>query len=183
MDYELFGDLRYDEVDESWTGSTTLRLFATFGAARYEDEAVRRRHERVFPLTVRDPTGKGPSPEQERAYRHLRDNEADVFWAARATLFDCYRAYTASPLSWFWERVGRLLGVRPIESPAGLDTAAGFSGVEVAREHQGGAAYLLFAVNCDWEPEHGMMVVYHKDRPTTWTTADALELESDPFEQ
>ena len=100
-----------------------------------------------------------------------------------AALFDSYRAYTASPLSGIWDRVGRLFGVRPIESPAGLDAAAGFTGLEVAREHKGGLAYLLFDVDCDWEPEHGMMVVFHQDRPATWTTVDALELESDTFEQ
>ena len=180
MDHELFGNLRYDEWDECWAGSACLPRFAAFGEARYEDEAGQRR-EGVLPLAIWDPTGRGPSLHQELAYRHLLDREADVFRAALAALFDSYREYTASPLSGLWERIGRRFGVRPIESPEGLDAAAGFAGVEVASEHKGGAAYLLFSVNCDWEPEHGMMVVYQKDRPATWTTPDALELESDAF--
>lgn len=84
-----------------------------------------------------------------------------------------------SPLSGFWGRVGRLLGVRPVQSPDELGVAAGFTAVEVAREHVGGVAHLLFHVDCDWEPEHGMMVVYHPARPATWTTPDALDLPSD----
>jgi hypothetical protein len=182
MDHELFGHLRYDEADESWTGAATLRRFAAFGRARYEDEAGGRR-DGVLPLAVRDPTGRGPSPPQALAYRHLRDHEAEVFRAARAALFDAYQEYTASPLTGLWDRIGRLFGVRPVASPEGLDAAAGFTGVEVAREHVRGAAYLLFDVDCDWEPEHGMIVVYHADRPASWTTADALELESDADDQ
>ncbi len=118
---------------------------------------------------------------QEAAYRFLRDNEADVFRAVLEALFESYKAYTdaPSPLSPLWNWLGGLLGVKPIESPEGLNTEAGFTDVEVAREHINGLAYLLFDVTCAWEPEHGMIVVYHKDRPATWTTVDALELESD----
>ena len=86
---------------------------------------------------------------------------------------------TASPLSGFWCRVGRWLGVKPIESPDGLAGVAGFTGVEVTRQYKGTAAYLLFGVDCGWEPEHGMTVVCHPDRPATWTTIDALELDAD----
>ena len=184
MDHELFGRLQYDAGDELWTGSARLRRFAGFGEDRSDDEAERkRRREGLLPLAVRDPTGQGPSPPQALAYRHLLDAEAGVLRAALDALFDSYQDYTASPLSGLWDRIGRLFGVRPVESPAGLGTLAGFTGVEVAREHTRGAAYLLFNVDCDWEPEHGMVVVYHKDRPATWTTVDALELESDVPEQ
>ena len=58
MDYELFGDLCYEEVDQSWTGSAPLSLFAAFGAARYEAEAGQPRGEGLLPLTVRDPSGR-----------------------------------------------------------------------------------------------------------------------------
>jgi len=176
----IFGDLQYDDADEAWTGSVPLRLFAAFFGATRSDgdpEEQERRRAGLLPLVIRDPSGEGPSHAQEVAYRHLRDTEADVFRAALDALFESYKEYTASSLSAVWGWVGRLLGVKPIESPEALDAC--FTGVEITREHTGGVAYVLFDVSCDWEPEHGMMVVYHKDRPATWTTPEALELESD----
>jgi hypothetical protein len=181
MNHELFGEIRYDRDDERWTGSATLRRFATFGdETRFDDEAEQeRRREGILPLTVCDPKGDGPSPPQEVSFRFLRDHEADVFQATLGALFESYREYTASPMSGFWVWVGRLLGVKPIESPEGLADSAIFTGLEVRPESKNGMAYLLFNVNCDWEPEHGMAVVYHKDQPATWSTIDALEFESD----
>jgi hypothetical protein len=180
MDHKLFGNLRYERGDQLWTGSATLRQFATFGETSCEDEPVeRRRREGILPLIIYDPEGTGPSPQQEASFGFLRDNEADVFRAALGALFDSYKAYTASPLSGFWDWVGGLFGVQPVESPAGLAAQAGFTGLEISHEYKNSLAYLLFEVDCVWEPEHGMMVVYHKDRPAECTTIDALDLPSD----
>jgi hypothetical protein len=178
MDHDLFGDLQHDPANDEWTGSVALPRFAAFGEPTFDDDADRRR-QGILPLVVRDPTGTGPSPQQERAFRFLRDHEGDVFRAALDALFESYQEYTASPLSGLWERVGRWFGVKPVESPSGLAGVAAFTGVEVARPYKNDAAYLLFAVNCGWEPEHGMVIVYHQDRPATWTTIDALELDAD----
>jgi hypothetical protein len=180
MNHELFGELRYQRDDQQWTGAVRLGLFAKFGEPRDDDEAEQRRWgEGILPLVVHDPAGNGPSPPQEEAFRFVRDREADVFRAVLGALFESYKEYTASPISGFWEWVGGWFGVKPIASPEGLGVVVVFTGMEVAREHVGGMAHTLFVVNCGWEPEHGMMVVYHKDRPATWTTPDALELESE----
>ena len=181
MYHELFGDLRYEPGDEIWTGSVRLRQFAAFGESGFADENERRqRADGILPLSIR--AGEtGPTPQQEAAFHFLCAHEAEIFRAALSALFDSYKGYTAatSPLSPFWKWVGGLLGAKPVESPEGLKTEVAFTGVEVAREHINGVAYILFSVYCDWESEHGMMIVYHKDRPVTWTTVDALELESD----
>jgi hypothetical protein len=186
MHHELFGDLRYNPHDQLWTGWMILRQFAAFGEARYDglydDESERlRRHEGALPVEIWDPGGTGPPAQQEAAYRFLHENQADVFRAALGALFESFKAYTdaPSPLSPFWNWLGGLLGVKHIESPAGLHTEAAFTGVKIARECINGVAYILFDVDCYWEPEHGIMIVYHQKRPATWTTADALELESD----
>jgi Domain of unknown function (DUF6985) len=180
MDHELFGDLRYKRADQSWTGLVSLRQFAAFGEPTYDDEAEQRlRREGFLPLVIYDPPGTGPSPHQEAAYRFLRDHEGDVFRATLSALFESYTEYTASPMSGIWDWVGRWFGVKPIESPEGLAAVASFMGLEVAREYKRDVAYVIFNVDCGWEPEHGMMVVYHKDRPATWTTVDTLDLESD----
>jgi hypothetical protein len=144
---------------------------------RFEDDPERR--DGVLPLVIRDPTGRGPSPEQELAFRRVRDDEAAVLRAVVAALFDSYRSYRASPFGEHAARLQKWLGVASIASPEGLDAGAGFIEVEFAREHVGGAAHVLFGVDCDWEVEHGMTVVYHPDRPATWTTPDALDLDSD----
>jgi hypothetical protein len=179
MRQELFGDLRYEPGDEIWTGAVRLRQFAQFGETGFEDQDERRqRDDGILPLTIRA-AETGPTAQQEAAYRFLRDHEADVFRAALGALFESYKAYTHSPLSPLWKWLGGLLGVKPVESPEGLNTQAAFTGVEVVREHINDVAYILFDMSCDWEPEHGMMIVYHKDRPATWTTVDALELEAD----
>jgi hypothetical protein len=183
INLELFGEIRYNTDDQLWTGAVRLGLFAAFGESWADDEAERRqRSEGILPLAIPDPTGKGPSRQQEQAFRFVRDHEADVFRAVLGALFESYQAYTASPLSGFWERIGAWFGIKPIQSPEGLGTQARFTGLELAREHLGGVAHALFVVHCEWEPEHGMMVVYHKDRPASWTTFDALELESETDE-
>jgi hypothetical protein len=172
-----FGDLRYDKDDQLWTGRIRLPEFAKFGdLVRPESDVPGD----SLPLAVNDPTGTGPDARQGLAVRHLIEHESEVLRVVLAALFDSYQQYTASPLSGFWTWLGRRLGVKPIESPDGLAVAAYFMSIEIAYEHVAGMSFSLFHVSCGWEPEHGMMVVYHPDRPATWTTPEALELESDP---
>jgi hypothetical protein len=181
MHHEVFGDLQYEPGDEIWAGSVRLRRFAAFGDTGSENEDERRRRaDGVLPLAIRA-ARTGPTAPQQAAYRFVRDREADVFQAALGALFESYRAYTDAPgpLRPLRNWLGGLLGVKPVESPQGLNAEAAFTGVEVAREHVNGVAYVLFGVYCQWEPEHGMLIVYHRDRPASWTTADALELVSD----
>ena len=182
MDDKLFGELLYRDGDQEWTGSVTLPYFAAFGAARYDGaREPYSRSDGILQLVIRDPDGVAPSPQQEAAFRYLREHEGEVFQAALAGLLDSYKAYTDShsPLSGLWNWIGSWFGVKPIETPLGLAAAAGFTGVEITREAKADFAYIIFHVDCDWEFEHGMMVVYHKDRPAEWTTPDSLELDSD----
>jgi hypothetical protein len=181
MRHELFGELEYDRDDDSWTGVVRLPQFAAFGDTQWEDDDERRRRkDSLLPLTIWA-SEIGPTPRQEDAYRLLRDNELTVFKEVLGALFECYNEYTDAPslLSPLWKWLGRKLGIKPIETADGLNTEAAITGVEFTREHINGLAHILFNVTCNWEPEHGWMIVYHKDRPATWTSVDALELESD----
>lgn len=99
-----------------------------------------------------------------------------MFAQVIAALFESYKEYTASPFSAVWDWIGLRLGVKPVESPEGLAAKACFANLEIVDESRGGFAFVLFNVVCDWEPEHGMIIVCHKDQPASWTTADALEL-------
>lgn len=178
MKHELFGDIQYDKRVQEWTGSVDLRLFAMFGLHRNADETGQQaRQEGKLPLIIQDWEETGPTPQQAMAFRYLLDHQVDVFHAALGALFESYKEYTSSPISPFWEWIGRKLGVKPIESPEELAASATFTELQIAHDSKDGFAYLLLCVDCDWEPEHGMMVVYHKDRPVEWTTLDAMELD------
>jgi hypothetical protein len=179
MDHDLFGPLEHRRRDEAWTGGVVLRHFAMFGTENEDEAELQRRRDGILPLRINDPAGTGPQPRQEAAFRHLRDHEADVFRVVLESLFQSYQACTSSPLGGFWDWVGGLLGVKPIKSPDDLAEQAHFNGVELTQESKNGSAYVLFDADCSWEPEHGMLIVYHKDVPASWTTVDALELDSD----
>jgi hypothetical protein len=127
-----------------------------------------RRLQGLFPFTVVDPTGAGPTPEQVAAFRHLVENEAEVCQAVLEALYRSYQQYYED------ERWRRICDLPEIASPAGLTAAAHLLDVQVCRESVEGVAHLLFGVDCDWEQEHGMCVVYRKDTGADWTTFDGV---------
>jgi uncharacterized protein DUF6985 len=131
--------------------------------------AEERRRQGLFPFTVVDPTGAGPTPEQEAAFRHLVEHEAEVCQAVLEALYRSYQQYSAD------ERWRRICGLPEIASPAGITAAAHLSDVRICRESAEGVAHLLFEVDCDWEQEHGLCVVYRKDTGADWTTFDSVD--------
>jgi hypothetical protein len=145
------------------------------GEAEREREQVaaeadeRRRRQGLFPVRVDDPTGGGPTPEQEAAFRHLLENEAAVCEAVLGALYRSYRQYYED------EHWRRICDLPEIHSPAGVTAAAHLLDVRVVRQSAEGVAHLLFEVDCDWEQEHGMGVVYRKDTGADWSTFDGLD--------
>ena len=128
-----------------------------------------RRRQGLFPCTVVDPTGAGPTAEQVAAFRHLIDHEADVCRAVLEALYRSYQQYYED------ERWRRICDLPEIAAPDGITAAAHLDHVRVCRESADGVAHLLFAVECDWEQEHGMCVVYRKDSGADWTTFDGVD--------
>jgi hypothetical protein len=128
----------------------------------------RRRQQGLFPFTVAGPTGADPTPEQVAAFRHLTENEAEVCQSVLEALYRSYQQYYED------ERWRRICDLPEIAAPAGITAAAHLLDVQVCRESADGVAHLLFAVDCDWEQEHGMCVVYRKDIGADWTTFDGL---------
>lgn len=131
--------------------------------------AEERRRQGLFPFTVADPTGAGPAPEQAAAFRHLIDHEAEVCQAVLEALHRSYQQYYED------ERWRRICDLPEITSPAGVTAAAHLCDVRVCRESAEGVAHLLFEVDCDWEQEHGLCVVYRKDTGGDWTTFDGVD--------
>jgi hypothetical protein len=72
----------------------------------------------------------------------------------------------------YWRQIA---GIKPAAAPEDLRGRFGLTRVEVTREHRGGFARLVFAVDSDWQDEHGLFVVYSPDtHSTAWTTFDGL---------
>ena len=122
-----------------------------------------------FPVRVIAPKEARPAPEQEAAFRHLVDHQAEVRRAVLAALYESYQQYYKD------ERWRFICDLKAIDAPEGLAVAAHLEDVEVVREQRDGVAFLVFHVDCEWEVEHGMYVVYHPATGAAWTTYDGLE--------
>ncbi len=183
MHHEVFGEILYDADDFVWRGRCSLPAFAEYGRPPCylpdgPDEDFCRD---VFPLTVHDETGAGPTPEQVNAFRFLLGNEAAVWRAVTAQLLASYRLgrdwegrlkkYRDAPLL---GRVVRWLLGQEARTPDDLRPYARCVGVEIDTLTAGKYAYLGCAFNTTWEPEHGLVVVYHPDKGAHWGDATAL---------
>jgi hypothetical protein len=159
MNRELFGDFVYSGDGECWTATRPLSRFARLARSRFGDPDDQP-PPGLFPVRVADPEHKGPSAEQEAAYRHLLENEETLAETVLITLLSSL--WQADPDS-------------AIKTPQELTKVSQLTCVAIAREHHHGMAYLVFHVDCNWEMEHGMNVVYHKDRPAAWTWDDGID--------
>jgi len=144
-------------------------------AARNKKRAVRAKRKAArlargeFPVRVADPDGTGPRPEQDAAFRHLMENEATIRAAVLAEVWTAFgEAYDQED----WRQIA---DIRPAATPEALHGRFGVSRVEIAREHRGGLAHLVFTVESDWQDEHGLFVVYSPDtRAAARTDFDGL---------
>jgi hypothetical protein len=159
MNRELFGTFVYSREGESWYANRPLQRFARLARSRFGDPDDQPPPGQ-FPVHVADPEHNGPSAEQEAAYRHLLENEETLAETVLNTLLGSLRE--ADPSS-------------EIKTSQEVVKASQLTSVEIAREHHHGMAYLVFHVDCNWEMEHGMNVVYHKDRPAAWTWDDGID--------
>jgi hypothetical protein len=152
-----------------------------------EEERERRRAERrkkheallakgKFPIRVAGPDQTPPTPKQEAAFRYLQENEQLVYDAVIGQVWDSFQnAYSQE----HWRQI---TGLKPAASVADLAGKFAVTRLDISREARGGFAHLTFHVDCDWQDEHGLMIVYSPDtREVTWTTWDGLYdlLESD----
>ena len=164
MNGELFGDFVYSGDDECWEATRPLPLFAKLARSRFGDPDDQPPPGQ-FPVQVADPEHSGPSAEQEAAYRHLLENEETLAETVLNALLSSLRDPCYADPSY---------PCYAINTPEELVKVSQLTGVEIAREHHHGMAYLVFHVDCDWEVEHGMNVIYHKDRPAAWTWDDGI---------
>lgn len=136
--------------------------------ARTEKRAARLARGR-YPVRVADPDETGPTPQQEAAFRYLVENEAAVLAAVLGQVWESFRTFYADE---HWRQVA---GLKPAAAVEDLRGRFGITRVDVAREHRGGYSHLVFAVDSDWQDEHGLLVVYSPDTgEAAWTSLDIL---------
>lgn len=143
-------------------------------------ERARKRAARLakgqFPIGVGAALDAPPKPQQEAAFKFLTENEAAVFDAVLAEVWDSFQGAYGQE---HWRQVA---GIKPAASVADLTRRFAITRLDVTRESRGGLSHLVFHVDSDWQDEHGLMVVYSPDtREAAWTSWDGLHdlLESD----
>lgn len=150
-------------------------------AAYHRDEARHRQDVKHleagrFPISFSTGAERSrPTDEQRAALRRLLKKEETIARQVRQALFNSFQQYAQD------EHWRELCALPDIQGPEGVTAACNLEGVQVLREHHDGIAYLLFPVDCDWEQEHGMVVVYHPKTGAQWATHDGLDelIESD----
>jgi hypothetical protein len=180
MHHEVFGEISYDPDSPSWHGTCALPAFAEYGREPNkltvdDDENFRNG---IFPLSIQDYRGTGPTAQQANAFRYLQQNELAVRQVVLTELLASYHAQQgwAKPegRSRFWGRVMRWLGAKPYETIEDLKPAARCTAVEISAFYVGDLAYLGFYFASTWEVEHGLTVVYHPEKGAFWGDGIAI---------
>jgi len=129
----------------------------------------------AFPVRIQSPHDAGPAPAQEAACWLLLQREDEICREVMKTLFASYRQYYEDEQGRLAnERLRAMFGLPKIDTPEGLNAIAHLLHLWVPRTTIDGVAPLVFAVDCDWEVEHGMFVVYHPTLGVECTDFDGL---------
>jgi len=186
MKHPVFGDIVLASEYPWWEGEVRLPFFANFdtlgndiAAERFckkignvykgpDPKATpeyRRRREGYFRSRIHNEDGKGPSPAQEQALRHLLDSDRAVCQAVIDGIFKSYlEQYDAyrEGLGQGWADPQELEDILPrLVSPVGLVTLICLSSLDFHEAHKEGASYVGFSFHATWEEEHGIGVLTH----------------------
>lgn len=143
--------------------------------AREEAARKARYRQGVFPVVIEDPTNKGPSPEQERAFREFVEKERDVIAAIMKGILDQYRESRLGYPDWY----------KMLPEPktvADLRKMLRCTEFRVSEYHFKGIAYLCLIFDCVWSDDLG--VLWHQDHVVAVgdheTVADVPEADNFP---
>jgi hypothetical protein len=118
-------------------------------------------------LSIRSPTDADdtvsvPSNGQESAFIFLRDNDALMRDKVIRAIFDAYPTMRESAAAFFGKGLNEIMP--HLQTPSDLKPMIGLSTIHISDVEKDGAAYIGFEFGCDWEQEHGLGVMTHKDR-------------------
>jgi hypothetical protein len=171
MREETLSDFHHDPARGCLVGHRPLPSLAGYGARPAEGSQRLKRlppeehpGKGFFRVELRDEERVGPTPEQERALAHLLEREEEVCAAVLGAVLEAHRAaYEDCHVD------------RRVRSVRSLKALVRCAGVEVARRHLGGQAYLGFHFYTDWPCERGLCVVFHPQRGAWWDDARGLD--------
>lgn len=123
---------------------------------REESESSARFRRGEFPVQIGDSKGKGPTPEQEKAFRELVDNESHIVGMIMQAVFEQYRELRKGDPGWYKMFANA-------KTPADLKKMLRCEYIHVSEYHKSGVAYLGFYFHCLWDEEHGLGVLWHND--------------------
>jgi|ERR1043166_4009878 hypothetical protein len=103
-----------------------------------------------------------PSEAQEKAFRHVRQNDAAMRDKVLKAVFDAYPERRETYKEFLGEDFETQMPV--LKAPADLKSLIGLSTIHILAVEKDGLAYLGFEFGCEWEEEHGLGVMSHGDR-------------------
>jgi hypothetical protein len=184
MEHEVFGPIEYST--EEWEGEVSVPFFAAYDhPPSFFDTLPAWKHKLIkegrFDLVVQDEAGEGPSQEQERAFAHFQENQDAICAAVVSAIFPYYhKEYENRELTTDGLSKAEMEKLFPaIEGVEGLKGLIRFRTLYVlegmGQWDVGGTkpetwskldhwALLGFAFSCTWDVEHGLGVVYHRDK-------------------
>jgi hypothetical protein len=152
-----------------WAGETLLPAWAGFQErlGAYADRSAAGPSDGTVQLSVRSPTDKDnttspPSREQELAFCFLRDNGDLLRDRVTRAIFDEYPTMRESFADFFGEDLQAQMP--ELRDPVDLKRLIGLSTIHISDVAKDGMAYVGFEFGCNWEDEHGLGVMTHKDR-------------------
>ncbi len=93
------------------------------------------------------------------AYEYLRDNEAHIAEVVVKAILDEHPKWRQQ-----WQIKDDDPGMPPIRSVEELRGAIGLGTVHILNVAEDGVAYVGLEFGCEWDEEHGMGVLMHRDR-------------------
>jgi hypothetical protein len=152
-----------------WAGETVLPAWAGFQerSGIYSGRSSAKPSDGKVLVSVRTATDANnpptlPTKEQELAFHFLRDNGELLRDKVTKAIFDEYPKLRDT----FADLLGEDLETTmpALRDPSDLKRLIGLSTVHISSEAKDGIAYVGFELGCDWEKEHGLGVITHKDR-------------------
>jgi hypothetical protein len=160
-------DVKWD--GHFWAGETVLPAWEAFQErlGDYSSRSAAGPSGGKVQVSVRSPTDNDntitpPSKEQELAFCFLRDNAELLRDRVTRAIFDEYPSMRETFADFLGEDVETKMP--ELRDPADLKRLIALSTVHISDVAKDGVAYVGFEFGCDWEEEHGLGVMTHKDR-------------------
>lgn len=178
MHHEPFGDLTWQPHAylSRWEGVVSIpglrdcRMRWDHDGTELQDDRSESLCQGRFPLTIysrhSDSTNNemhaiGPYSEQANAYKYLIENESSLVVKLLSQIAPFFVEYFAECFR--EEGAGDSL-IERVSTPNGIRETLHLNNVVIHNKFLDNCAYVGFGFSCSWEQEHGVGVLFHRDR-------------------